>query len=737
MRARVLVPLLLLSCKREPEPDPDPVVELPDGVDVRRPIVLTAGTLVLETDPAFVSVTVEEDRLVFTFDGAPAAMPEVGAVVLGAEGDGYLRRVTAIDGAGDEVTLTTEPAFLTDAIEDASFSVVVAPDPTEWEDSDGNLAGQPFRANDRNSNAFKLFLPSPVGLSCNESASFDFTPILDVDPELTVDIDISNATLNSAEFVFRGDVAAGYDLVTAGTFGAQCSVDVVAAARAATGRSLKYELGRTTFFIGPVPVVVTHAIAPKFHVDVGMTRPWVGSFSGHLATYGIEIGSTYDGEWHGVWSSELASQSYQEPGDGDGMGTSSAITLAGGIGYSGMIYGVAGPTASIEGDLTGSQEWVQQCEAVRNALTVGTKASVGADVTIPIPTFPSNATIASFSQSWDIARATLYSDPAECPSPDPDPDPGVDPTAVEVVLQVALPGPGATTDLEVFSWDADGMLNLTNDPGQDSGPAWSADGSEIAWVSDRSGSRQIWTMQPDGSAPTQETTDLASPPGDLVFSPDGTAIAFAMAGRIQVLDRISGSVTEVSATDTDRWPAWSPDGTQIAYLRVNPQGGLYGVPADGSAPPTYLLGDYGYPSAEERPLWVSDTGIVIAESFLDPDLLLIHPDGVTGSTALTTTGDIAGTPVLSPDGLWLLHRLVGGGYARTEVTGGTPIPIPSSDLCNSPPAGWSPDGTRMVCLGVDGSLNLITLDGQVETRQLAEGSSPYTLWYAVRPVPTP
>ncbi|MCA9299219.1 MAG: hypothetical protein KDA28_09145, partial [Phycisphaerales bacterium] len=263
MRARVLVPLLLLSCKREPEPDPDPVVELPDGVDVRRPIVLTAGTLVLETDPAFVSVTVEEDRLVFTFDGAPAAMPEVGAVVLGAEGDGYLRRVTAIDGAGDEVTLTTEPAFLTDAIEDASFSVVVAPDPTEWEDSDGNLAGQPFRANDRNSNAFKLFLPSPVGLSCNESASFDFTPILDVDPELTVDIDISNATLNSAEFVFRGDVAAGYDLVTAGTFGAQCSVDVVAADRAATGRSMKYELGRTTFFIGHVTVVVTHALAPK------------------------------------------------------------------------------------------------------------------------------------------------------------------------------------------------------------------------------------------------------------------------------------------------------------------------------------------------------------------------------------------------------------------------------------------------------------------------------------------
>lgn len=57
------------------------------------------------------------------------------------------------------------------------------------------------------------------------------------------------------------------------------------------------------------------------------------------------------------------------------------------------------------------------------------------------------------------------------------------------------------TNSEVLIANADGSdaRNLTNDPAFDGWPAWSPDGTKIAFASNRRGSYEIYIMNPDGS----------------------------------------------------------------------------------------------------------------------------------------------------------------------------------------------------------------------------------------------
>lgn len=68
---------------------------------------------------------------------------------------------------------------------------------------------------------------------------------------------------------------------------------------------------------------------------------------------------------------------------------------------------------------------------------------------------------------------------------------------------------------------------LFDDQFQYSQPRWSADGRQLAFVSDRSGSRQIhlhWLQQNR----TAQLSQLAGSPADLTWSPDGQQLAFTM-----------------------------------------------------------------------------------------------------------------------------------------------------------------------------------------------------------------
>ena len=66
---------------------------------------------------------------------------------------------------------------------------------------------------------------------------------------------------------------------------------------------------------------------------------------------------------------------------------------------------------------------------------------------------------------------------------------------------------------------------ITHDGEANQRPRWSPDSKRIAYISDRSGSAQIWLMDPDGGN-AKQITDLSTEADGEVFAPDGKNLVF-------------------------------------------------------------------------------------------------------------------------------------------------------------------------------------------------------------------
>ena len=130
-------------------------------------------------------------------------------------------------------------------------------------------------------------------------------------------------------------------------------------------------------------------------------------------------------------------------------------------------------------------------------------------------------------------------------------------------------------DIFAINKDGSGVVNLTNTPDvMESDPAWSADGSRIAYtLTDYTGD-DIWVMNSDGSGQTRLTTDPGTEWG-ADWSPDGTKIAFVrdtpgntITNQNDIWMMDADGSNEINLTHRDEeesQPAFSPDGTRIAF----------------------------------------------------------------------------------------------------------------------------------------------------------------------------
>src|SRR6266540_1762763 len=106
--------------------------------------------------------------------------------------------------------------------------------------------------------------------------------------------------------------------------------------------------------------------------------------------------------------------------------------------------------------------------------------------------------------------------------------------------------------------DGSGLVNVTNDPGSDFAPSWSPDGTKIAFQSDRQTDFAVWAMNADGSNPTR-LTDPSTAAGAPSWSPDGTRIAYEQGGDLWVMN-VDGSrkIRITSGFWSDGLPRWRP-----------------------------------------------------------------------------------------------------------------------------------------------------------------------------------
>ena len=85
-------------------------------------------------------------------------------------------------------------------------------------------------------------------------------------------------------------------------------------------------------------------------------------------------------------------------------------------------------------------------------------------------------------------------------------------------------------------------------------PAFSPDGTQIAFASDRDGDFDIYVMNTDGDGPQTPLTDSAGDESDPTWSPDGSRIAFSRNGTIYTMKANGSDVKPVIA---GAQPSWS------------------------------------------------------------------------------------------------------------------------------------------------------------------------------------
>lgn len=212
--------------------------------------------------------------------------------------------------------------------------------------------------------------------------------------------------------------------------------------------------------------------------------------------------------------------------------------------------------------------------------------------------------------------------------------------------------------LFLMSSDGDDEVQLTRDAADHEDPAWSPDGRKIAFVLVKDGTKTIVTINPDGTG-----MEAISPPGQRAihpsWTPDGKRILYCTdddlrppvknESEIYAVDVATRRVTTLISGGVNTYPVMSPDGTKIAFRRMvgDTNSEVFVAAADGSNPRNLT----NNPAFEGWPAWSPDgTWIAFAGNRNSAyQIFVMRADGSDVHLVANTEGR-ATSPKWSPDG---------------------------------------------------------------------------------------
>jgi eukaryotic-like serine/threonine-protein kinase len=157
---------------------------------------------------------------------------------------------------------------------------------------------------------------------------------------------------------------------------------------------------------------------------------------------------------------------------------------------------------------------------------------------------------------------------------DDDLEPSVSPRSGRMVFSSSRSG---SRNLWTADPDGSNVRPLTSDVAIEERPSFSPDGRQVAFVSDRGGEHGIWVVNSEGGTPRR----VARTPvlDTLTWSPDGQEIAFAVpaagAPELSIINVNDGAAQKLATPNGGHSPSWSPRGDVLAYLEPRGPGRTY------------------------------------------------------------------------------------------------------------------------------------------------------------------
>jgi len=219
------------------------------------------------------------------------------------------------------------------------------------------------------------------------------------------------------------------------------------------------------------------------------------------------------------------------------------------------------------------------------------------------------------------------------------------------------------------------------------------------------------------------------------WSPDGTRIAFHRDGEIRVIDVDSGAEALIGRGE---YPAWSPDGTRFAFRS---DAGISVVNIDGTdvvdlvahefRDDTYLPLDMGV----SKPSWSADGERIAFEHLGDgtsqpATVFVMNADG-SGVHRLADYGDGVGyaesDPSWSPDGTKIALWSYGHGVVTVDADGGAPAVVYENypTVAYGARPSWSADSQSLAFgLFLDRGIVTVAVSGSGLTQLTSSGHEP-------------